>query len=130
MANILRLKQSEVPLAKVLISKKQGGRCALCDEPLALITAQNRCLDHDHKTGVIRGVLCRNCNGIEGKIFNLINRAKRKKTVLQWAKKLIAYWILHSKPQTSRLHPTHRTPDEKRIKRNTQARKKRAAAKG
>lgn len=34
----------------------QGGHCALCP-------SKNRlCVDHDHKTGRIRGVLCTVCN--------------------------------------------------------------------
>lgn len=37
---------------------KQGGKCALCgEEPV------RACVDHDHKTGRIRGVLCYSCNG-------------------------------------------------------------------
>lgn len=35
--------------------KEQGGHCALCDGP-------PYCIDHDHKTGAIRGVLCTVCN--------------------------------------------------------------------
>ena len=38
----------------------QGGRCAVCGEGGAL------CVDHDHATGLARGLLCRSCNGREG----------------------------------------------------------------
>jgi len=36
--------------------KKQKSRCALCGKIRKLI------LDHDHKTGRVRGMLCRKCN--------------------------------------------------------------------
>ncbi len=35
-------------------------KCNLCDEIFDL--DKNRCMDHDHKTGKFRQVLCRSCN--------------------------------------------------------------------
>jgi hypothetical protein len=43
----------------------QHGKCAICKQNLVLNTKtrKNRaCLDHDHKTGKIRGILCHTCN--------------------------------------------------------------------
>jgi hypothetical protein len=34
---------------------EQGGHCALCDRPATAV-------DHDHETGVVRGLLCHGCN--------------------------------------------------------------------
>lgn len=47
---------------------KQNGRCPLCDVTLSydLSTQKNTCVDHDHRTGKIRGVLCRLCNTMLG----------------------------------------------------------------
>lgn len=45
--------------AKETKLSEQRGKCALCDEQMSAETA---CLDHDHTTGVLRGVLCRRCN--------------------------------------------------------------------
>ncbi len=41
--------------------KKQDGKCAICQKPQALF--KNRLnLDHNHKTGQLRGLLCYFCN--------------------------------------------------------------------
>ncbi len=39
-----------------LINRSQG-LCEVCNTPMT-----KRCIDHDHKTGKVRGVLCNNCN--------------------------------------------------------------------
>jgi len=36
---------------------QQGGGCALCPAPLG-----KPHVDHDHNTGVVRGLLCHRCN--------------------------------------------------------------------
>lgn len=40
---------------------QQGGRCALCNIPLEFRGRQT-CLDHNHETGFVRGILCNWCN--------------------------------------------------------------------
>lgn len=88
------------------------------------------CLDHDHTTGVVRGVLCRNCNGIEGKIKNLVNRARRGKPPADFLGRLVLYWLKHATAQWGGLlHPLHKTADEKRLRTNKLARKRRALKK-
>jgi hypothetical protein len=41
--------------------EQQGGACALCPMPATHV-------DHDHEDGVIRGILCINCNTALGKL--------------------------------------------------------------
>ena len=46
----------------VRMLEEQGGRCAICrtDEPGG--SGSRFAVDHDHKTGEVRGLLCKNCN--------------------------------------------------------------------
>ena len=41
------------------ILKNQGGRCAIC---LNMTRTIRLAVDHDHKTGRVRGLLCKRCN--------------------------------------------------------------------
>jgi hypothetical protein len=41
--------------------EKQGGKCAICGMDKNG-TRKNFCVDHNHETGKIRGLLCHNCN--------------------------------------------------------------------
>ena len=104
----------------------QDNLCYICKETLDGKTA---CLDHDHRTGHVRAVLCLNCNGIEGKIFNLCRRGKRSRTELEFALDILNYWLADATWSANPIHPAHRTPDEKRLARNAKARKRRASKK-
>jgi len=39
--------------------QRQNNVCDICHQPFA---PQSPCIDHDHTTGAIRGLLCNNCN--------------------------------------------------------------------
>ena len=43
----------------------QGGVCAIC-----MVVPKRPCVDHDHNTGLVRGVLCDRCNIALGIIEN------------------------------------------------------------
>jgi hypothetical protein len=43
----------------------QEGVCAICGEPERMMrkgTLRHLCVDHDHATGAVRGLLCASCN--------------------------------------------------------------------
>ncbi len=123
-----RLTHAQILPYKQKLVQAQQGKCAICSHPIT--AGIDSCLDHDHKTGLIRGALCRNCNGIEGKVKNLATRAKRDTTPSWWLVKLLTYWEHHLKNPGSVFHPLHKTEAEKRVKINAKARARRAAKKG
>ena len=68
----------------------QGSGCWICGKELSLYKDDSdiptACVDHDHKTGEVRGLLCRNCNtGVGmfeeniGRLFAAANYLKRFK---------------------------------------------------
>lgn len=48
---------------------EQGGVCAICGQPETATRrgiVRSLCVDHDHTTGVVRGLLCSRCNLVLG----------------------------------------------------------------
>lgn len=119
----MRLKAKDIAPLRDTIRKVQENLCQICD--IELTGDIKACLDHDHKTGHIRGVLCQNCNGIEGKINNLANRGRRQMTKMEFLDEIMAYWSYFNVYPRTEIHPTHKTPDEKRIRRNKKAKERR-----
>lgn len=121
-----KLKTTEVAPVREALKKAQGNKCPLCERPFG--TKRLAALDHDHATGFVRGALCMNCNGMEGKINNRVKRAAGLMDPLDWLKNLVAYLEHHNTPRHGGLvHPTHKTEAEKRDARNAKARARRAA---
>lgn len=50
---------------KMELFQKQNGQCAIC--PFLFETVYAAHVDHDHKTGGVRGLLCSSCNLMIGK---------------------------------------------------------------
>ncbi len=118
----MRLTASQIASVRASFLAQQGGRCAICQQALP---ASKAVLDHDHSTGAVRGVLHRGCNSLLGKLEN--NAARYGvPNIGVFTNGVAAYLRLHLTNTTGYIHPTHRTPDEKRILRNARARKARA----
>jgi hypothetical protein len=126
-----KLTTTEIAVVRGHLLAKQGFRCPLCNTSIKTGARGGGCLDHDHDTGFVRAVLCRTCNGGEGKIRSLAMRyGGGKENHVEWLTRLTAYLALHSKPQSHYVHPTHLSDEEKRVKKNTKARTTRAKANG
>lgn len=120
------LKSSEVKMVREDILKHQDFKCAICGKDLRGVDGIS--LDHQHKlnkrqelgddgAGLIRGVLCRECNVLEGKIWNNSSRYKQFKSVQErviWLQKLVNYYMKEN------YHMVH--PSEKPIKKDVSKR--------
>lgn len=134
----MKITHAQIERVRVFIMGEQGNTCPLCGEPLRNKTTRKRpALDHDHSTGFIRGVLCINCNGSEGRIMRRAQVAAGKgNDPLKWLGKLVAYLEEHRTPKWSikggrrgLIHPTFKNEHEKRLLRLSKAKTARAKVK-
>jgi len=130
-----RIKASDLPAVRKYLLDKQGWRCPLCNRDLHYVKPQQRCVDHDHSktgpsAGTIRGVLCSNCNGNEGRIRRRVLCSQGSLTSIEWLENLLCYWKSHIVNKHALIHHTYKTPNEERLIRNKKARDRRAKAKG
>tara|TARA_R100001163_G_C5068470_1_gene208845 strand:+ start:2494 stop:2970 length:477 start_codon:yes stop_codon:yes gene_type:complete len=72
--------------------------------PILKNIKENFCVDHDHKTGMIRGVISREANTLIGKIENIYyTMCKGKREDIGNVMEAIAHYLMYSK--TDYLHP-------------------------
>lgn len=124
----MRLKTTEVAEVRKDMMAMQGGRCALCGQPLGTKAPLDPVLDHDHHTGAIRGVLHRGCNSLLGKVENGAARYGVRNLLLFGAG-LSTYLRVNLTNTSGLLHPSFKTETEKRELRNKRARIARAKRK-
>lgn len=124
--NGTRLTHGQIAPVRAQLLAAQGGKCALCRKPIT--ASEIAVLDHDHKTGAVRGTLHHSCNAVLGKVENAVGRFGLTKHFVEWCAGLGAYINRHKTTNiTGYIYPTHKTEDEKRLARNAKAVKKRAA---
>lgn len=119
-----KLLATEVLPVKKAILDKQGGCCAFCRRDLTRKLSE-ACMDHDHDTGQVRGILCRACNGLEGKIDNLILRWGRGYDRREMLKNIIEYWTVYHPPDNPHkfIYHLHKTEEQIQAARKLRARK-------
>ena len=105
-----QLKASYIAAYRELELAAQGGLCALCQEP---IEPGKAVLDHDHKTGQIRGVLHRGCNALEG---HIVNSLPRNLITPQRLTAIFENWEQYHAQPKDLLHPSHRTAEQRKIR--------------
>lgn len=119
------------------LKSKQDGNCCICGKVIELQVmgkGSQYVVDHDHETGMIRGVAHRSCNAGEGKAANAIGQwiAKSNKyaDIIPAMERLLEYL---KKPALAIMYPDHKSPEEKaeaqRLKTNKAAALRRARAK-
>lgn len=59
--------------------KKVGGKCPLCNNAMKLggVSKGAAFVDHDHKTGKVRGLICFSCNHLLGYAYDNITTLER-----------------------------------------------------
>lgn len=71
---------------QLALLESQDNKCALCEKPIELHMGNNfnACVDHDHNTKQVRGILCGHCNTALGKLegINIENFIKNLKKYL------------------------------------------------
>ena len=68
--------------------QQQNNLCAICHNP-EICTNKNKdvrplCIDHDHTTGKVRGLLCNSCNAMLGNANDSIDKLKAAINYLQF----------------------------------------------
>jgi hypothetical protein len=54
---------------QIALMESQDGKCSICSSDIELFTGSKGAqIDHNHKTGEVRGILCIGCNTMLGKI--------------------------------------------------------------
>ena len=95
-----QLKQKDIAIVRLELIEEQHGLCCLCNQII-----DNPVLDHNHKTGLIRGVLCRGCNACLGIIENRM--AMYKLTDESKLKLFLDNIIEYRKQYYEMIHPSH-----------------------
>jgi hypothetical protein len=101
------------------LKSKQGGKCKLCEKVIniGIMGAKSDYVaDHDHITGEIRGVLCRGCNGAEGKVFTAVatwgKQSFNTNNVAVFLDRLSKYLLSDG---CGIMYPDHRNEEEKQL---------------
>ena len=141
--SVVKLKRSSLVAYRKEIQELQSNRCAICRGNFDEVTYHQvkrkivpkyiPCLDHNHDTGMVRGVLCSYCNAVEGKVVNALKRWHREvkddpQKIADFLINLADYYRVHMDNESGVIHPDHKTEEEKRELKNKRDRLKRKRA--
>lgn len=97
---------------------EQGGVCAICRQPETKLSAKGRvrrlAIDHDHRTGRIRALLCSRCNTVVGYLKDDYRLAERAAVYMRDQERQSVAWAMEAavgsaKPLITR-HQWHKEP--------------------
>ena len=105
------LKQKDLLELRKELYEEHNGICPLCNRE---IDFKDTVIDHNHTSKLVRGMICRNCNVIEGKLRNAFIRYGLKDIdYQQWVYNLSEYL----KDEMPMIHP--REVKEKKLKKSS-----------
>jgi hypothetical protein len=105
-----KLKTRDIKPVRETMLAQQDGLCALCKQ---ICDLESAVLDHCHKGGYVRAVLHNSCNSALGSVENaMVRRGVKDKRA--FADGIGSYLVTHGVDQTGLIHPSHRTPEEKK----------------
>lgn len=120
----MQIRIDQIQHHRETLRKRQKDTCPLCG---CKLSAHLPSLDHDHKTGAIRDVLCRNCNQVEGRVNAWVERGKRGGDRVEYLKRIVQYWERHTESQHGLIHPSHGKVIRRRRKTKAKVKKKKEA---
>lgn len=103
----IKLKHREIAACRDSLLEQQDYRCRLCDDYIE----DDAVLDHDHRTGVVRGVLHRGCNSMLGRIER--NMAISKLSMIRFIKFTEQITDYMQNTDSNYIHPTFKTKEER-----------------
>ena len=128
----VKIKSTDIQKVRNDLLEKQNWICPVCNQTLQYTLTRNIVVDHDHNTGYVRAAMHRGCNRAEGSIFKSAQKwgkATNLQEVIKVLENLIAFWKLHSRPQTNLIYYNHKTPKQKQEAAKKKTAKKQAAKK-
>lgn len=107
-----QLKSSDLKGLRAEILAEQAGICPLCEQQIA---PEDAVVDHDHDTGLVRGVLHSVCNSVEGMIKHKFRRGgvHKKTDLITYLKNLVVYL---EKEQYELIHPSEKPKEPNLMK--------------
>ena len=102
---MIQLQRKDIPIIKEKLLIKQKGLCLICGRNLNELDSFERCLDHNHTTWMVRAVLCRQCNALEGKIHRSFIRAGAKNKGIDYEEFLKGLLKFQKKKDTKYRYP-------------------------
>ena len=111
MSQLVRIGAAQLKKVKVILNTQQGGLCSVCGKPFT--ERDIAVLDHDHHSGIIRGLLHISCNSVEGQILTKANRCHKGVSGYDYLVGLGNYLAYHATPRTHMIHPSHHMPNER-----------------
>lgn len=130
-----KITRGQVRVVTMKLLKEQGGLCPVCAKPISLAqrstSGDGPALDHDHRTGHIRGVLHRSCNGGIGKAESIVGRwitgsMQDEQAIIQDMQRMVNYLL---QPNTDLIYYSHKTEEEAKAAQNAKRRRVRAQRK-